>query len=59
MVFRSPVCDIRTCAVCNLVISLVKRGTDGRHVSNSWSQIRLLGYNSRLLNLATRILCQD
>ena len=26
-------CDIPTCTACNLVISLVERGTDGKHVS--------------------------
>ena len=55
VVFRSPVCDIRTCEVCNLFISLVERGTDGRHVSNPWSRIRLSGYNSRLLQFLTHI----
>ena len=54
VVFMSPVCDIRTCAVRNLVISLVERGTDGRHVFNPWSETKLSGYNSRLLHFPSQ-----
>ena len=32
MVFRSPVCDIQTCAVSDLVIGLVERVIDSRHI---------------------------
>ena len=43
MVFRLPMCNIRTCTICNLVICLVERGTDGTHVSLVLDKIVIIG----------------